>query len=81
LSCLTSSSSIFSSISILSLISEFLSSTYSSLLEWPSTVFCVSVWFFFLRFSISWVTSLYFLFSFLIHLSIYSVLYFTLVFI
>jgi hypothetical protein len=44
-------------ISVLSVSSEILSSTCSSLLEWPSTVFYVSVWFFFLRFSISWITS------------------------
>jgi hypothetical protein len=57
LSCLTNSSSVFPLISILSSSSEILSSAYSSLLEWPSTVFCVSVSFFFLRFSIFWVTS------------------------
>jgi hypothetical protein len=42
LSCLTNCSSAFSLISILSLSSEILSSNCSSLLEWPSTVFCVS---------------------------------------
>jgi hypothetical protein len=57
LSCLTNSSSVFPLISILSSSSESPSSTYSSLLEWPSIVFCISVSFFFLRFSISWVTS------------------------
>jgi hypothetical protein len=41
LSCLTKSSSVFSSISILSPSSEILSSNCSSLLEWPSTVFFV----------------------------------------
>jgi hypothetical protein len=30
--------------------SESLSSTFSSLLEWTSTMLCVFVWFFFLRF-------------------------------
>jgi hypothetical protein len=53
----------FSLISILSSSSEILSSTFYSLLEWPSTVFFVwlmglfisniSVWFFFLMYSIS----------------------------
>jgi hypothetical protein len=56
LSCLTFLQ-FFSLISILSSTSEILSSTCSSLLEWPSTVFCVSVWFFYLRFSIFLVTS------------------------
>jgi hypothetical protein len=50
------------------------SSTCSSLLKWSSTVFCVSVSFFFLRFSISWITaSLNFLFSSLINLSLFVV--------
>jgi hypothetical protein len=40
LSCLTKSSSVFSLISILSLSSEILSSTYSSMLKW-SSVRCV----------------------------------------
>jgi hypothetical protein len=57
MSHLNNSSSVLSLISFLSLSSEILSSIYSSLLEWPSTVFCVSVWFFLLRFSILWVTS------------------------
>jgi hypothetical protein len=39
-------------------------------LEWPSTVFCHSLSFFCLRFSISWVTSSLVL-SILIHLSLY----------
>jgi hypothetical protein len=41
LSCLTKISSVFALISILSLSSEILSSTCSSLLEWLSTVFCI----------------------------------------
>jgi hypothetical protein len=57
LSCWTNSSSVFPLISILSLSSEILSSAYSSPLEWPSIVFCISVSLFFLRFCISWVTS------------------------
>jgi hypothetical protein len=73
LSCLTNSPSVFPLISILSYSSEILSSTCFSLLEWPSTVFCFSAWFFFLRYSMTWVTSfLLFLFSSLIHLSLYS---------
>jgi hypothetical protein len=72
LSCLTKSYLVFPWISILSLSSEVLSSTCSSLLEWPSIVFYVSVSFFFLRFSISWVTSSLILFIFsLIHLCLY----------
>jgi hypothetical protein len=47
LSCLANSSSVFPFISILSLISEILSSICSSLMEWPKTVFFISVWFFF----------------------------------
>jgi hypothetical protein len=39
------------------LTSKILSSGGSSLLEWPSILFCISVSFFYLRFSISWVTS------------------------
>jgi hypothetical protein len=39
LSCLSKISSAFSLISILLLSSEILSSTCSSLLQWPSTVF------------------------------------------
>jgi hypothetical protein len=39
LSCLIKISSVFSLIFILSLSTEFLSSTCSSVLEWPSTVF------------------------------------------
>jgi Mn2+/Fe2+ NRAMP family transporter len=54
LSCLTHSSSVFPLIFILSSNSEILSYTCSSLLEWPSIVFCVSVSFFFLRFSNHW---------------------------
>jgi hypothetical protein len=42
LSCLTNSSSVFPLISILSLSSEILSSTWSSLLKWSSTVFFFS---------------------------------------
>jgi hypothetical protein len=57
LNCLTNSSLVFPLIFISSSSSEILSSAYSSLLEWPSIVFCISVSFFFLRFSISWVTS------------------------
>jgi hypothetical protein len=63
----------FSLISILSLHSEILSSTCSSLLEWSSTVFFVwlkglfisriSVWFFFLRFFHIFVQLLYFVLS------------------
>jgi hypothetical protein len=56
-SCLTNSSSVFPLIFILSSISEILSYACSSLLEWPSTVFCVSVSFFFLRFFHIMVTS------------------------
>jgi hypothetical protein len=62
----------FSLISILSSRSQILSSTCSSLLEWPSTVFLVwlkflfiyriSVWFFFLRFSISLLNSSFVIF-------------------
>jgi hypothetical protein len=33
--------------------SEILSSACSILLDWPSSLFCISVLFFFLRFSIS----------------------------
>jgi hypothetical protein len=57
LSCLTNSSSFFSLITISSLSSEILSSAYSSLLHWPFILFYISVSFFFLRFSISWVAS------------------------
>jgi hypothetical protein len=39
LSCLINSSSVFPLISSLSLSSEILCSAYSSLLQWPSTVF------------------------------------------
>jgi hypothetical protein len=39
LNCLTNSSSVFSLICVLSLSSEILSCTYSSLMEWTSTVF------------------------------------------
>jgi hypothetical protein len=34
-----------------------MTSPCSSLLEWPSILFCISISFFFLRFFISWVTS------------------------
>jgi hypothetical protein len=44
---LINSSSVFPLISVLSSGSEIQSSACSSLLEWPSTVFCVSVSFFF----------------------------------
>jgi hypothetical protein len=47
----------FSLIFILSLSSEILSSTISSLLEWTCTVFFVPVWFPFLRLSMFLVTS------------------------
>jgi hypothetical protein len=57
LSCLSNSSSVFLLISISSSSSEILFSACSSLLEWPSLVFCIYASFFFLRFSISWVTS------------------------
>jgi hypothetical protein len=57
LNCLTNSSSVFPLISISSSSSEILSSTYSTLLELPFIMFCISVSFLSLRFSISWVTS------------------------
>jgi hypothetical protein len=57
LNCLTNSYLGFPLISILYSSSEILSFACSSLLDWPYIVFCVSVSFFFLRFSISWVTS------------------------
>jgi hypothetical protein len=47
LSCLTNSSSVFPLISSLSSSFEILFSTLSSLVEWSSTVFCVSVSYFF----------------------------------
>jgi hypothetical protein len=53
---LSNSSSVFPLITISSLIYEILSSACSSLLEWPSTLFCISVSLFFLRFSISKAT-------------------------
>jgi hypothetical protein len=53
LSCLTNSSLVFPLITISSPSSEILSSVCSILLDWPSTLFCYSVSFFFLRFSIS----------------------------
>jgi hypothetical protein len=53
LELLTNSFSVFSLISILSSCSEIQSSACSSLLEWPSIVYCISVSFFFLSFSIS----------------------------
>jgi hypothetical protein len=79
---LTNSSSLFLLITISSSSSEILSSAYSSLLEWHSIVFCI-VSFFFLRFSISWVTSSLILsiFVLIFYLSIYFVFCFTLVFI
>jgi hypothetical protein len=57
LSCLTNNSSVFPLITISSSSSEILSSAYYSLLEWSSILFCTSVSFFFLRFSISRVMS------------------------
>jgi hypothetical protein len=57
LSCLTNSALVFPLISILSSSSEIMSSTYCSLLEWPSIVFYISVSFSFLRFSLLWVNS------------------------
>jgi hypothetical protein len=57
LSGLTNSFSVFPLISILSSNSEILSSACSHLLEGPSIVFCTYVSLFFLKFSISWVTS------------------------
>jgi hypothetical protein len=54
---LSNSSSFFPLISISSSSSEILSSSCSSLLEWPSIFFYISVSFFFPWFSISWVTS------------------------
>jgi hypothetical protein len=60
LSCLTNYSSVFPLIFISSSSSEKTlneSFAHSSLLEWPSILFCISVFFFFLRFSMSWVTS------------------------
>jgi hypothetical protein len=56
-------SSVFSFISILSSSSEILSSTYT-LLEKPSTVFFVSVWFFFLRFTKVNSSFIFFIFNF-----------------
>jgi hypothetical protein len=47
LSCLTNSSSVFPLISISSSSSEILSCAFSSLLEWLSILFCISVSFFF----------------------------------
>jgi hypothetical protein len=74
--------------------SEILSSTCSSLLEWPSTVFFIwlkglfisriSVWFFFWGFPYLCSTPLSYLILsslFPISLSLYSVLCFTLVFV
>uniref|UniRef100_A0A8C0XJL7 GPI ethanolamine phosphate transferase 1 n=1 Tax=Castor canadensis TaxID=51338 RepID=A0A8C0XJL7_CASCN len=58
LSCLINSSSVFPLITISSSSSEILSSVCSILLDWPSVLFCSSVSFFFLRFSISWVVFL-----------------------
>jgi hypothetical protein len=57
LSCLINHSSVFHLIYILSSSSKILSSACSNLLEWPSIVFYIFISFFFLRFSISWVTS------------------------
>jgi hypothetical protein len=57
LSCLTNSSSVFPLISILFSSAEILSSTCSSLLDWPPLCFVFLFHSFFLRFSISWVTS------------------------
>jgi hypothetical protein len=71
LSCLSNNSSVFPLISISSSSSESLSSDCSSLLEWPPLCFVFLFHSFFLRFSISWVTSsLIFQFSSLIHLSL-----------
>jgi hypothetical protein len=58
LGCLTNSSSLFPLIAISSLRSEILSSVCSILLEWPYILFCISVAFYFLRYSILYVTSL-----------------------
>jgi hypothetical protein len=46
LSCLNNSSSVFPLVSISSWSFKILSSAYSSLLGWPSIVFCISVSFF-----------------------------------
>jgi hypothetical protein len=91
LSYLTKSSSVFSLISISSLSSEILSSTCSSLLEWPSTVFFVwlnglfisriYVWFFSEVFHIFVQLLFCILYCYLqfMYLSFYNVLCFTLV--
>jgi hypothetical protein len=81
-------------ISILSLSSEILSSTCSSLLEWPSTVFFVwlkglfiskdfCLILFFLRFSVSLFSSsfIFCCLLYVIYLSFYNTLCFTLVFV
>jgi hypothetical protein len=93
LNCLTKIYSAFNLISILSSISGILSPTWSTLLQWLSTVFFVwlkglfipriSVWFFFLRFYISLFNFfLHFVLSSLIHVSLfYSLLCFILVFV
>jgi hypothetical protein len=57
LSCVTSSSSVFPLNTISSSSSEILSSVCSSQLECSAILFCISALFFFLRFSMSWVTS------------------------
>jgi hypothetical protein len=43
LSCLTNNSLVFPLITISSTSSEILSSAYSSLLDWPYILFCISV--------------------------------------
>jgi hypothetical protein len=67
LSCLSNSSSFFPLISILSLSFEILSSACSSLLEWPSFCFVFLFHYFFLRFSIWWITSSLILSTFILN--------------
>jgi hypothetical protein len=87
LSCLTKISSVF--ITILSLSSEILSATCSSMLEWLSSMFFyltkgifiswISVSFFFLRFSISLFNSSFIscVILFILYIFFYSLLFFT----
>jgi hypothetical protein len=69
LSCLTYSSSVFN----FHFIFKIWDSVFHlfSLLEWPSIVVYISVSFFFLKFSISWVTSSLIFFIFIFNSSLY----------
>jgi hypothetical protein len=81
---LTNSSSIFCLISVSSSSSEILSSTYSSLLEWSSTVFCFCLILFYEVFHIfgHFLFNVFFIFIFNSFISVFIVvLCFTLVFI